>query len=53
MSEEKTEKKEFSLVEVPTDYGIAIQTPEGEQISANQLLVRMANDLKELRKNVG
>jgi len=50
---EKEEKKGFELVEVPTEYGIAIQTPEGEQISANQLLVRMANNIEELRKNVG
>lgn len=53
MAEEKTEEKEFELVEVPTEYGWAIQTPEGDQISANQLLVRMANNLEELRKNIG
>ena len=54
MVEEKkeTKKKEYEVVQVPTEHKIAIQTPEGELINEAQLLVKMANDLDELRKGM-
>jgi len=51
--ETKQEKKEeFQLVEVPTQMGIAVQTPEGETVSQEQLLVRIANDLAQVKKGI-
>ena len=51
MAEEKEkEKKEYEVVKVPTEHRIAIQTPEGELINEAQLLVKMANELEEIRK---
>ena len=53
MSEEKKQEKvEFKLIQVPTEFGLAIQTPKGEQISQMELLVQMANTLDELKKNL-
>jgi len=50
--ENKQDKKEFQLVQVPTEFGLAIQTPEGEKISQMELLVQMANTLDELKKSL-
>ncbi len=50
MVEEK--KKVYEVVEVPTQMGIAIKTPEGEMVSELQLLVRLANELSEVKKAV-
>lgn len=53
MSEkQKEEKKEYEVVQVPTEHRIAIQTPEGNLINEAQLLVKIANDIDELRKGV-
>ncbi|MFP4457156.1 MAG: hypothetical protein ACLFPS_05795 [Clostridia bacterium] len=49
--EEKTEEK-FELVRVPTDFGLAFKSPEGENLSTEQLLVQIANDLNELKKKL-
>jgi len=48
----KKKKKEFELIQVPTQHTIAVQTPEGEIISTEQLLVQIANDLVEIKKGV-
>jgi len=54
MSEEKETKKEgakeYLVVQVPTEHQIAIQTPEGNLISEAQLLVKIANDVDEIKK---
>jgi len=46
----KTES--FKLVEVPTQMGWAIETPEGEKISVEQLLVKIANELREIKQGI-
>lgn len=48
--EQKKEEKEFKLVEVPTETGLAIETPEGKIISESQLLVLIVNRLVKLEK---
>ncbi len=50
MSEKEEKKKEYEVVQVATEHRIAIQTPEGKVINEAQLLVKMANDLDELKK---
>ena len=49
---EKEKANEYKLVEVATQTGLAIQTPEGNNISEIQLLVQIANDIKEIRKGL-
>jgi len=51
MAEEK--KKQYELVEVPTQHQLAVQTPEGETISVEQLMVHIANEIIEVKKVVG
>jgi hypothetical protein len=50
-NKESTEKV-FELVKVPTQHELMIQTPEEEVITTEQLIVRMANDIRELVKNL-
>lgn len=53
MSEEeikKVEKKEYEVVEVATETGLVIQTKDGKQISQLDLIVKIANDIDELKK---
>lgn len=52
MSEEKevVEKKEYSLVEVPTGKALAFKTPEDKIVSTEELLVEIANKLEEVKK---
>ncbi|HDK42868.1 MAG TPA: hypothetical protein ENG87_05795 [Candidatus Pacearchaeota archaeon] len=58
MTEEKETKEEkkkvegYQVVNVPTEHRLAIQTPEGEVISFEQLLVDVANDIKEIKKGL-
>jgi len=52
MAEEKEEKKVYEVIQVPTEHRIAIQTPEGDLINEAQLLVKMANDIDEMKKSV-
>jgi len=42
----------FQLVEVPTQMGIAIQTPSGELLNQEQLLVQLANDIQDIKQAV-
>jgi len=50
--EEKQKEEAYSLVQVPTQLGIAFKTPEGENITTEELLVRIANAIDELKKNL-
>jgi len=58
MTETKEETKvvetepEFSLVQVPTQHTLAVQTPTEEVISTEELLVRIANDLNKIKKGI-
>ena len=57
MPEEKEKEKEkekeeakYELVEVATQYGIAIQAPDKSHLSIEQALVDILNKLNELQK---
>ena len=51
MSEEKNkEVKEYTLVEVPTQMGLAFQTPDEKILSQEQLLVEIANKVNKIEK---
>lgn len=50
--EKEEKKKEYEVVEVTTQTGKAIQTPEGILISDAQLLVKIANDVEEIKKGM-
>lgn len=49
---EKEKSESYQLVEVPTQMGIAIKSPEGEIMNEAQLLVTIANDIAEIKKNL-
>ena len=51
MTEEK-ETKEYVLVKVPTGEALAFQTPKGEVVSTEQLLVEIANKITNVEKAV-
>lgn len=48
----KTEEKIYKLVEVPTQYGVGTQTPEGKIISSDELLVDISNRLTKIESAV-
>jgi len=52
MSEEKENKKEkeYTLVEVPTQMGLAFQTPDEKILTQEQLLVEIVNKLNKIEK---
>ena len=52
--EQTPEKKEqgFRLIEVPTQMGLAIETPEGDHITEAQLLVVLTNKITKLEKAI-
>lgn len=57
MSEEKEnkiekEKSEYTLVEVPTQMGLAFETPDKKILTQEQLLVEIANNLYEIKKTL-
>lgn len=49
---EKEEKKviKYELVNVPTQFGTGIKTPEGEVITTEEALVEVLNSMREIRK---
>lgn len=49
IKESKKDAK-FELVEVPTQYGIAIQTPNKELLDTNQAMVALLNEVTEIKK---
>jgi len=49
---EVIEEKVFELVQVPTQHALMVQTPEGEVIQTEQLLVEIANEVRAIRKGI-
>lgn len=52
MTEKKEETKGYELVEVPTQMGLAISTPQGEGLSTEQAIVEILNKLDRIEKAV-
>ena len=52
MVEKEKKEEKFELVEVPTQYGLAIQTPEGKILSTEQAIVQILNDVKIIKDSV-
>lgn len=52
MTKEKEEVKEYVLVKVPTGEALAFQTPNGEVVSTEQLLVEIANNVDKIKKDI-
>lgn len=55
VEEKKNEKpkEDFELVEVPTQYGLAFRNNASEEIlDSNQLLVLIANEVREIKRAV-
>jgi len=51
--ENKLEKERFELVEVPTQMGLAFKDNSDDSIlDTNQLLLKIANDIEKIRKNL-
>jgi hypothetical protein len=51
--EETKKQEEYKLVDVPTEYGKAIQDSSGKYISELDLLVWIANEVKNMSKKLG
>ena len=49
---ETTEMTAAKYVEIPTQMGIAIQLVDGTIIEERELMLRMYNDLQELKKKL-
>lgn len=49
---EEKETKEYKLVQVPTQMGLAIQNPTGETFSQEQAVVDILNKLEKIEKAV-
>ena len=49
MAEKKPEVN-YQVVQVPTEYGLGIQTPEGEVLTLYQAVALILNKLKLLEK---
>lgn len=52
VKEKEIKEENYKLIEVPTEMGLAIQTPDERQISQAELLVEIANKLDEILKVV-
>lgn len=52
MKEEKADKKDFELVQVPASYTTAVQTPNGEVLNMEQAIVAILNILKDLDQRI-
>lgn len=50
--EETEDPKEYVLVEVPTNYGLAVQKPDGETMTQEQAIVEILNIVKDIKKAV-
>jgi hypothetical protein len=48
----KREEKIASVVQVPTEYGIAFQIDEDTTLDVNQLLIRIYNDIQKLKRGL-
>ena len=45
-------EKVFELVKQPTQYALMVETPEGEMITTDQLLVSIANEIRAIKKGI-
>lgn len=55
MVEEKKEAKEkeqYQVVKIPTEYGLSIQTPDGEILTSELAIVEILNKLDKIEKAV-
>ena len=56
MVEEKEEKTKeplkYELVEIPTQMGLAIQTPDKQHINVEQAMVEVLNKIDELHRKI-
>lgn len=51
--DEKEKEKVYNAIQVPTNYSLAIETPEEKVISQEQALAEILNQLKEIKKLLG
>jgi len=51
-NKEEIKKDEYTLVQVPTNHALAVETPEGEIVSQEQAIVLILNQLRELNKKL-
>jgi cell division septal protein FtsQ len=51
-TEKENTNNEAILIQVPTEFGIAIKLPDGREITDLQLLVEIYNELSELKKQI-
>jgi len=54
MTEEEKKKKEqkFQVVQVPTEFGLAIQAPDEQHLSLYEAIATLLNKVDELKKNL-
>ena len=54
MPEEENRKKEqkFQVVQVPTEFGLVIQTPDKQHLSLYEAIATLLNKVDELKKNL-
>lgn len=46
------EKKEYELVEVPTQMGSVIRSPDGTDLGVNEVLVELLNKVDRIEESV-
>lgn len=51
--EETEKKKVYELAQIPTNHTLVILTPEGEQMTFDEAMVHLLNEVKELREIMG
>jgi hypothetical protein len=49
---EEKQETQYALVEVPTQYGLAIQSPDGKVLTTEQAIVEILNLLKLLNSKI-
>lgn len=50
--QEVKEKKEFELIQIPTQHTLAIQSSDGKLMSTEEAIVMILNNMTELKKNL-
>ena len=50
--EEEKKVVEASLKEVPTQFGVLVELPDGRQVTDLGLLVEIYNDIQKIKKSV-
>lgn len=52
--EKKTQQQRYSLTEVPTEYGLAIQdNTDGTKLDEKSILLIIVNGIAEIKKELG